>query len=52
MSLLFKLPYLNLNFVLTLAYLNAALNDPAQVYKWIPATGVQGCSITPRHASC
>ena len=31
MNLLFKLSYLNSNFVLTLGYLNLALNNPALV---------------------
>ena len=35
--MLFKLLNLNSNLPLTLGFLNTALNNSAQVYKWVPA---------------
>ena len=34
----FKLSNLNSNLGLNKGYLNLALNNSAQVYKWVPAT--------------
>ena len=45
LNLLYKLSYLNSNFALTLGYLNLASNNPAQVYKWVPATYYWGVTL-------
>ena len=44
MNLLFKLSYLNLNFALTLGYLNLALNNPALVVKELKKLYCDGVS--------